>query len=399
MACQRNENDKVPRKDRAGLTSTVTDGEVTDEPAAPPAPVPATEGTGSSPEAPAAKPVETGTFPEPAKPVETGTFPEPPKPVETGTFPQPPKPVETGTFPEPAKPTEPVAPTTPVGTLPDGQKSQTPTVDKQSFFESVKEEISTQPVAVEKAVLPDGGTIPFDVKTGQPAFAYSRLLKIRFPKTFNRGIAHDKLSARDQEKWIKIFAELRKASNFRDPEQAKYLFIDQKTANKASISYEKDGSISLFGAWTIAVGATAVRYDFVDRPCAEFVSEMVRQAYKRAGYALGEDFNKQRGNKLIHESSHAVRGLSKALDKAGWIPWDASKYRPPVGAPAMHESGLTPGHTYLAAGDNGLWIVDNSKPRGRDLRKTDPDYVRMMYKTGLFFLPPGLNPLPWEKAD
>lgn len=370
------------------------------EPPGPDSPLPsAPAGAPKSPVTPptaATKPreeTEPATRPTPAPtPVATPA----PAPVETGTFPPSTKPPAEATTPAKQAPPAPAPPTAPGNVeQPGGGSKPASFAAGKEFLESVKAEILPAPVMVEKSTLPSGGTIPFEVKTGQPAFSYARLLKARFPKTLNQGSAYEKLPARAQEKWVRIFAELRKASNFRDPEQSKYLFIDQKTANKASLNYEKDGSISLFGAWTIAVGATAVRYDFADRPCAEFVSEMIRQAYKRAGYSLGEDFNVQRDNKLIHESSHAVRGLSKALDRAGWIPWDASKYRPPVGAPAMHESGLTPGHTYLAAGDNGLWIVDNSKPRGRDLRKTDPEYVNMMYRTGLFFLPPGLNPHPW----
>ncbi|MNL85016.1 hypothetical protein D3C87_2131790 [compost metagenome] len=61
----------------------------------------------------------------------------------------------------------------------------------------------------------------------------------------------------------------------------------------------------------------------------------------------------------------------------------------------MNGSGLTPGHTYIAAGDDGMIIVDNGAPQGRDLRKTTEKTISIMYQTGVFFLPPGITPATW----
>ena len=61
----------------------------------------------------------------------------------------------------------------------------------------------------------------------------------------------------------------------------------------------------------------------------------------------------------------------------------------------MNGAGNTPGHTYLAAGDDGQIIMDNGSPHGRDLRKTTQKIIELMYQTGVFFLPPGIQPDPW----
>jgi hypothetical protein len=171
--------------------------------------------------------------------------------------------------------------------------------------------------------------------------------------------------------------------------------IERAEAMKWSVEYEKSGAISPFGAWMIAVEATAVRHGFPNVPCAEFQSEMLKQAYKRAGYNLTDDFNEAKGNPIIWSKTAAVFELSKALNEAGWIPWDASKFRPPTGAFLMHGAGKTPGHTYIAGGDDGRIIVDNGAPQGRDLRKTTDKTIELMFMTGVFFLPPGINPQAW----
>ena len=142
----------------------------------------------------------------------------------------------------------------------------------------------------------------------------------------------------------------------------------------------------------MAVKSTAVRHGFPNVPCAEFMSEMIRQSYKRAGYDFKEDFNNELGNYLIWNQTAAVVNLANALHKGGWIPWELSKYAPPAGAIMMHEQATSPGHTYMVAGDNGRFIVDNGSPAGRDLRKTSKKIIELMFKGGVFFLPPGIIP-------
>jgi hypothetical protein len=61
----------------------------------------------------------------------------------------------------------------------------------------------------------------------------------------------------------------------------------------------------------------------------------------------------------------------------------------------MHGAGLSPGHTFMAAGDDGRLVVDNGSPQGRDLRTTTESTLRVMYKNGVFFLPPGISPKAW----
>jgi hypothetical protein len=84
-----------------------------------------------------------------------------------------------------------------------------------------------------------------------------------------------------------------------------------------------------------------------------------------------------------------------ALYKAGWVAWDGTKYKPKTGAILVNGSGLSPGHTYISASDDGMIIVDNGAPQGRDLRKISQATIEMMFQTGVFFLPPGVNPSLW----
>jgi hypothetical protein len=65
------------------------------------------------------------------------------------------------------------------------------------------------------------------------------------------------------------------------------------------------------------------------------------------------------------------------------------------GAVLMNGSGVSPGHTYISANDDGTIIVDNGAPQGRDLKKTSASIIGMMFQTGVFFLPPGINPSLW----
>lgn len=230
---------------------------------------------------------------------------------------------------------------------------------------------------------------------GKPKFSYTKSVTTRFGARLNKGVDMKSLSAADQQKWQGIYNELKKAADRTVATPKSYLMIDSATAKQASIDFETTGVIQTNGAWSIAVGQTAVRHGFSNVPCAEFQSEMVREAYQRAGYRVTDDFNKTIGNQLIWSNTAAVVNFSMALYRAGWVPWDATKYKPVTGALLMNGSGVSPGHTYIAASDDGLFIVDNGSPQGRDLRKTSQSIIEMMYQTGVFFLPPGINPSTW----
>lgn len=230
--------------------------------------------------------------------------------------------------------------------------------------------------------------------SGKPRFSYTKSSAKRFPK-INQGVDPSTQSAADRQKWQAIYGELRKVADRTVETPRSYLMVDSATAKSASLGYENNGTVPLNGAWSIAVGQTAVRHGFQNVPCAEFQSEIVREAYQRAGYRVGDDFNTSKGNKLIWSSSAAVVNFSMALYKAGWVAWDGTKYKPKTGAILMNGSGLSPGHTYISASDDGMIVVDNGAPQGRDLRKTTQATIEMMFQTGVFFLPPGVNPSLW----
>ncbi|MFN7729229.1 MAG: hypothetical protein ACK5P7_08745 [Bdellovibrio sp.] len=230
---------------------------------------------------------------------------------------------------------------------------------------------------------------------GKPKYSYTRSATKRFGERINKAIDPASLSKADRTKYQRLYEELKKAADRTVETKKSYLMMDQAGATQASINFEETGMISPIGAWTIAVNATAVRHGFANVPCAEFQSELLRQAYQRAGYRLTEDFNKTKGNEVIWSSTAAVVNFSMALYKAGWVPWDATKYRPITGAFMMHGAGYTPGHTFISAGEDGRYIVDNGAPQGRDLRKTAASTIDMMFEVGVFFLPPGVNPPSW----
>src|ERR1019366_8303605 len=133
--------------------------------------------------------------------------------------------------------------------------------------------------------------------------------------------------------------------------------------------------------------STAIRHGFANVPCAEFQSELIREAYARAGVNVLEDFNEALGNPLIWSNSAAVVDLADALYKAGWVAWEPSRFRPPVGAVMMHQEAQTPGHTYIAAGFDGRVIVDNGSPQGKNLSALSEKRVEFQYQGGVFFLP------------
>lgn len=229
--------------------------------------------------------------------------------------------------------------------------------------------------------------------TGQPKFGYTPGLKRRFGDKLNAGVAD--LDEKTKIKYTKIMNELVRAVSREQPSPKDLMMMNRSLAQFHSMEYERSGLIAPKGAWSIAVAVTAVRHGFANTPCAEFASEVIRQAYKRAGYDITEDFNKDKGNQLIWHKTASVRGLSRALFKAGWTVWSTKEYRPPVGAVMLNGVGQTPGHVFFAAGHDGRWIVDNGSPQGRDLQKTQLKTLSSLYKAGAFMLPPGITPRPW----
>ena len=235
--------------------------------------------------------------------------------------------------------------------------------------------------------------------TGQPKYNYLKSVTKRFGGRLNKGVDPNSLSAGDQVKWAKIYSELKAFADRSTVQTPKsLLMIDLALAKQWSLEFESTGAIAPNGAWTIATEATAVRHGFANTPCAEFMSELVRESYQRAGYRVSDDFNSDKDNELIWSNSAAVVNFSQALYTAGWIPWDTRAYRPVVGALLMNGAGETPGHTFISAGDDGRYIVDNGSPQGRDLRSTSLKIINMMYQPGVFFLPPGINPPKWTQA-
>ncbi len=239
---------------------------------------------------------------------------------------------------------------------------------------------------------------------GRPKATFTRAFRKRFKERLNRAVDPASQSEAERAKWTAIFAELTKAGDISNPERGRLLFINGRgdpkeaaLAREYSRRFEDEGEVQTHGAWSIAVLGTAVRHGFPEVPCAEFMSEMLREAYKRAGYDFRDDFNERRDNPLYWTNTDAVVNLTTALDRAGWIPWDAAFYRPPTGAIIMNADARTPGHAYMAAGADGTLIVDNGSPLGRDLRETEDRLLKMMYQNGLFFLPPGIVPQPWPE--
>lgn len=233
--------------------------------------------------------------------------------------------------------------------------------------------------------------------TGQPKFGYQPGLKRRFGDKLNVGaeISDEKTKT----KYEKIMAELVRAVSRENPAPRDLMMMNQTLARFHSNEYERSGLVATKGAWSIAVSVTAVRHGFANTPCAEFASEVIRQAYKRAGYEVADDFNKKNRNQLIWHKTAAVAGLSRALFKAGWTVWSTKDYRPPVGAVMLNGVGQTPGHVFFAAGSDGRWIVDNGSPQGRDLQKTSLKTLNSLYKAGAFMLPPGITPQPWSSLS
>lgn len=230
---------------------------------------------------------------------------------------------------------------------------------------------------------------------GKPLNAYTSGINKRFPGKINQPVRSSDLSEADRVKYERIYQELVRVSNRAVATPKSLLMMPLAEARQHSINYENTGVVHPIGAWTIAVEGTAVRHDFANVPCAEFMSEVVRQAYQRAGYSVHDDFNTKKGNQLIWHKTASVVGLSQALVNAGWVPWDPQVFRPPTGALLFHMTGKSPGHTYISAGLDGQLIVDNGSPQGRNLRQSTEKTISLMFRTGLFILPPGIQPERW----
>jgi len=234
--------------------------------------------------------------------------------------------------------------------------------------------------------------------SGRPIKRYTQTLRTRFGRRLNARIESSQQNPDERTKWRKILTELHRASIRTEASSKAIIIAPLDQAKRDALAFEKKGIIPLYGAWTIATMVTARRHGFADRPCAETMSEFIREAYQRAGYDVNKDFNSSKGNRLFWSETASVEGLSRSLADAGWVPWDAAEYRPLPGSIMMKGAGKTPGHTYISAGDNGRLIVDNGAPQGRDLRATKEKTIANLYQTGLFFLPPGINPQTWTQT-
>lgn len=244
-----------------------------------------------------------------------------------------------------------------------------------------------------KLGAPKEGYLKLFSLSGRPAFGFPTLLAKKFGNRLNSPAQLG--SSIEREKYQKIYSEIRRAVDRTRPTPRQLLMIDKNQAMSLSEQIEQKSLRPHLGAWSIAVKGTAVRHGFPQVPCAEFASEVLRQAYTRAGYDYAQDFNAERGNSLIWHKTAAVQGLAKALLKANFVPWSTATYRPPIGAILMNGTGETPGHAFMAAGDDGRLVVDNGAPEGRDLGLTSALLISRMFKAGVFFLPPGVQPKNW----
>jgi hypothetical protein len=245
------------------------------------------------------------------------------------------------------------------------------------------------------------------------AWAIGRNSK-RFARVWNKSYPSGSLSSEEVLKSKKILRELSRFGNRENTTAARMLYLPSTSAdsrqrkslarNLSKKIMSQYGFSPAYGAWDVAIYGTATRLGFPQAPCAEFVSEVIRQAYVRAGFSHDEDFSYTIEGRLIFTpwqngiyGPQSVKGLSDRLVIAGWIPWDPSKYQPVTGAIAMALDSSTPGHTYIVGGKKGRYIVDNGNPKGMDLGKTTLKLSRFkdMYGMGTFFLPPGITPALW----
>lgn len=229
---------------------------------------------------------------------------------------------------------------------------------------------------------------------------FAARLSQRFGAQFNKAIPWSSMTPAEKTKWTSIYRELVEMADRTRETSRSALFLDTGNADddvalakQFSIDFENSGTIQKYGAWNIATQGTAVRHGFAPTPCAEFMSEVVRQAYTKAGYIMKNDF--KGNNYLLWSNTALVTNFATALHSAGWIPWDPAVYKPMVGAIGMNAYADSPGHTYMIAGANGRFLVDNGSPKGRDLYSTSKKNINNMFNLGTFFLPPGIIPEKW----
>ena len=280
-----------------------------------------------------------------------------------------------------AKPKSEKTPSLAAAMMQPGKTSQAPSVGSDETTKEQAARIEKANSAIKTRFRPGGK------KPG----IWTRLLESKFGQklnaVFNRG-----LTEKEKVKWKTIFFEMQRVTTNKDREEL--LFIDKDKASDLVDKFEADPlhELSPVGAYTMAVNVTAVRHKFPQTPCAEFMSEIIRQAYKRAGYDLAADFSPEKKSQLIWSHTALVTTLGNSLLRAGWTVWDNTKFHPPVGAILMHTAGTSPSHTYMSAGDDGNFIIDNAHPRGFDLRTAPQKLIDFEYSTGAFFLPPGQVP-------
>lgn len=260
---------------------------------------------------------------------------------------------------------------------------------------AVNEAMSQGAIMPLPTTVPQSEYLKLYEESGHPKFSFTARFQARFGTQLNRVVRPDEQSVQEKAKWAAIMQELVSVGDRKHQSPGQLLYISQSLATKYSEDFENTGVIQPFGAWSIAVTGTARRHGFENVPCAEFMSEVLRQAYTRAGYDVKEDFNASKDNRLYWTSTAAVVNLATAMFKGSWIPWEAVKFKPQTGAIAMNYLADSPGHAYMYAGENGQLVVDNGSPRGRDLRSTSFKIINMMYQHGVFFLPPGVIPQAW----
>ncbi len=258
---------------------------------------------------------------------------------------------------------------------------------------------------------------------GRTKYPAKAMLKNRAVFGHLINIPNDRLRADERTKFEKVFSEIAVAVNREVSTPKQYMILDPKQLAERVSALLKFGTVGKYGAHSVAVKGVAERY-FKKTPCAEFVSEVVRQAYLRAGYDYREDFNEDKKNPLkwlysykdnrgntINRNGSSVQGLTESFAIAGWIPWTADEFIPPVGAIMATQKATSPGHIYFVGGYNGFIIVDNGAPQGRDIRTQPERYLawsgkgangksnKGVWTNSVFFLPPGMTPKRWPQLD
>ena len=255
--------------------------------------------------------------------------------------------------------------------------------------------------------------------SGRPKFNNTRSFERRFDKPGKP--PHLNQARQGGDRWNAVYAELLRVADPSSPDRESLLFKDPEgrtisgeEASRLSSQFGRDRIAWPSGAHRLAMG-WSVNHKVRGKDgilhegpaCAEFMSELIRQAYVRAGRKYPDlkidykDEFDRKGFPLDHAHTPSVETLAVFLDAAGWVPWDSAEFRPKKGAIIVHD-GVHKGHIYMSAADDGTTIIDSGQPRGRNLRvraeaRTSgiPDLIDFQYKNSVFFLPPGINPNPW----